>query len=281
MASSCSFNSALLRADSSSLSPHDGNGLPDLAPCSNPQSLSMQALSGSTESQKSCISQSGSFVSRTRRGVVVSGFLIAAATAFGLSTVSIDGLALATEVDVNSTSIVSLASTHVGSKQSASSTRSLKEADNLHTPLDPSIRSNPASNLSLSMTIPIPHEQEWIIVKNGYIAPLPRMQRQAISNLKCPPWTPSELEMILPDFNGRPKPFPRQGHHWSASFVLSGTQTEAFLKLADAGEDVKNDIETTAKISSVAKTKLDAQEVGGKLALLKVLGMEKLNCFSM
>ncbi|KAI5072214.1 hypothetical protein GOP47_0012320 [Adiantum capillus-veneris] len=286
MASSSTFNSALIRSDISSSSPHDGNCLLSsdqaLGLGRNPHSLSMQPLSGSTDSQKlSCDPQAGSFVSRSRKGVVISGFAIAATTAFGLSILSIDGFALAAEVDVNSTTIVSVASTHVGHNQRASSIQSPKEINNSNAALDPSIRSNPASNFSFSMSIPIPHEQEWTIVRNGYIAPLPRMQRHESSNLKCPPWTPTELEMFLPDFNGRPKPFPRKGHHWSASFVVSGKHNEAYLKLADLREDVENDGGVYAKTSPLAETKLDKQDMEGKLSLLKLLGMEKFTCFSM
>lgn len=60
---------------------------------------------------------------------------------------------------------------------------------------------------------------------DGIITPLiPRNGTKVASkasHMKCPQWTLSELEMVLPDFHGRPKPFPRQGHqYWPASFVI-------------------------------------------------------------
>lgn len=45
----------------------------------------------------------------------------------------------------------------------------------------------------------------WVPKING----LKKKDANRRASMRCPKWTESELEMVLPDFQGRPKPFPR------------------------------------------------------------------------
>lgn len=226
---------------------------------------------------------------------MICSFAVAATTAVGLSFCSVDCFAMAAEPEVNNTAILSVASVHTS--------RNLKPASGQDPNFTLIFNSNTSSNtdpdVSFSMAIPIPHEEVWARVQNGFIAPLPHIHEHGLvmpfsqprktavasegSTLKCPQWTPSELEMVLPDFHGRPKPFPHQGHHWLASFVVRGMHGEAFLQLSDSNDEIElNEIEgMDGKATNAIEENINKQRKEGKLSLLKVLGMEKFTCYSM
>ncbi|KAH7421171.1 hypothetical protein KP509_13G043900 [Ceratopteris richardii] len=201
---------------------------------------------------------------------------MAASVTIGMSSIAFYDITMAVEQDVNSTTVeLSTTSNGIGAQGENSSPTYITT----NYSADPSISSQPPSNLSFSIAIPIPHEREWIIIRNGYVAPVPLLQKHVSSGLQCPQWTPSKLEMVLPDFNGRPKAFPRKGYHWFASFVLTGTRDGDFLRLADSRDEIEH-------IASVHDNTLNSvrEELGqqkGMSSSFKKPRVEKLTCFSM
>lgn len=217
-------------------------------------------------------------------------FAIAATTAISLSFCSLDCVALPAELEVNHTAIVSTASAHASPNIKPTSSQDLTLTPK------PSIGSVTNLDLSFSMAIPIPDDNIWGHAQNGFIAPLPRnhehgmvlpfsqLRRTSVvsegSGSKCPRWSPSELEMVLPDFHGRPKPFPHQGHHWSATYVTKGVNGEAFLELVDMNDEAELD-EGDSKAMVAMEDNHMKQQKDDKLSLLQVLGVGNFTCFSM
>eukprot|EP00250_Pteridium_aquilinum_P005288 c15404_g2_i1 orf=165-1058(+) len=297
MASSSTLSCAVASMDSSTLNLRDesSSSSSDRRPgfSSNRRSFSLPAPISTIDTFRSNHQQqSGPFTSRSDKGVVISGFVIAATTAVGLSFCSLDCFAMAAEVDVSSATVISVASVHSSPNSKPSSNPNI--STNLNLILNPN--PIPTSDLGFSMAIPVPHEEVWFFVQNGFIAPLPHSQEHGLAiplsppreaavvtkgfTLTCPQWTPSEFEMVLPDFHGRPKPFPRQGRHWSASFVVKGMDGQAFLQLSNLKDDLELN-ENHEKTSTAAEPKKNRLDKEGKRSLLKVLGMEKFKCFSM
>lgn len=265
-----------LRDDNSSLISHRSEGGLHNAPETLSFSAPMNLISTTkSDHQHHDLPQSGSLPSRSSYGVGFASFAIAATTMAGLSFLSIDSFAMASEADLGK----SIITTHIS---------------------NPNPGRYPNPDPSFSMAIPIPHEEVWVFARNGFIAPLPNtpghgvvtpipqpgragVSSSKVSILRCPQWTPSELEMVLPDFHGRPKPFPRQGHQWPASFVVIGMPDEAFLQVSHLRDDVELDEIAPAdgNAAEVAVVTANGEEVEGKLSLLKVLGVERFMCFSM
>ena len=40
------------------------------------------------------------------------------------------------------------------------------------------------------------------------------------NHVRCPKWSRSEFEMVMPDVHGAPKASPRKGHQWEASMAM-------------------------------------------------------------
>lgn len=157
---------------------------------------------------------------------------------------------------------------------------------------------------SLSIAIPIPHQEVWIFAQNGFLAPLPRSSSDGIIpppppigndvvfhgfNLGCPQWTPSEFEMVLPDFHGRPKPFPRRSPQWPATFVVKGADGSflqaSFLEDGLTFSESEPGAGVVGPNEQAVEIEIGHLEAGKETSLPKALGGflmgAKFTCFSL
>lgn len=150
----------------------------------------------------------------------------------------------------------------------------------------------------VSFAVPDHHQEISVLSQNGFSVPLPRNPSDGlvtpfpragkgaiVGNNPCPRWAPSEFEMVMPDFNGRPKPFPRKDHRWAATFVVKGLH-RAFLQASflEAGLAFA---ESEAS-AGVANAKESDQENGeGKTSVPKsaapkrVPSVKQFTCYSL
>ena len=81
---------------------------------------------------------------------------------------------------------------------------STKSTSDIYLDSNPNLKSYSSANPRLiSLALPLTYEEMATTVNSNHV--------------RCPKWSRSEFEMVMPDFHGAPKASPRKGHQWEAA----------------------------------------------------------------